>query len=95
MEARWKAITHEERLLSGRARGHSSEMRAGYGDTTLKSLMERLHKVTRRGCARPWDVSTTVPTRYREGRDGVNPEEWPYAEFMSVMTEGIVDVELV
>ena len=40
-----------------------------------------------------------VPTRYKEGRDGVvmasgEAEEWPYAEFMSVMTEGVADVEL-
>ena len=55
--------------------------------------------MTRRGCARPWDVSTTVPARYREERDGVamasgEAEEWPYAEFMAMMTEGVVDVEL-
>ena len=85
--------------MTGRARDHPSKMRAGYGETTLKSLTARLHKVTRRGCAQPWDVSTTVPARYKVGRDGVvmasgEAEEWPYAEFMSVMTEGVVDVEL-
>ena len=99
VEARWWAITHEERQLTGRARDHPSKMRAGYGETTLKSLTARLHKVTRRGCAQPWDVSTTVPTRYKEGRDGVvmasgEAEEWPYAEFMSVMTESDADFDL-
>ena len=99
VEARWWAITQEEKLLTGRARGHPDKMRAGYGETTLKSLTARLHKVTRRGCAQPWDVSTTVPAGYRVERDGVamasgEAEEWPYAEFMSVMTEGVVDVEL-
>jgi len=99
VEARWWAITREERRLTGRARDHPSKMRAGYGETTLKSLTARLHKVTRRGCAQPWDVSTTVPTRYKEGRDGVvmasgEAEEWPYAEFMSVMTESDADFDL-
>ena len=85
--------------MTGRARDHPSKMRAGYGETTLKSLTARLHKVTRRGCAQPWDVSTTVPARYRVERDGIamasgEAEEWPYAEFMAMMTEGVVDVEL-
>ena len=99
VEARWWAITQEERLLTGRARGHPDKMRAGCGETTLKGLTARLHKVTRRGCAQPWDVSTTVPARYRVERDGIamasgEAEEWPYAEFMAMMTEGVVDVEL-
>ena len=93
------SIKQEERLLTGRARGHPDKMRAGCGETTLKGLTARLHKVTRRGCAQPWDVSTTVPAGYRVERDGVamasgEAEEWPYAEFMSAMTEGVVDVEL-
>ena len=99
VEARWRAIKQEERLLTGRARVHPDKMRAGCGETTLKGLTARLHKVTRRGCAQPWDVSTTVPARYRVERDGIamasgEAEEWPYAEFMAMMTEGVVDVEL-
>ena len=98
VEARWWAITREERLLTGRARGHPDKMRAGCGETTLKGLTARLHKVTRRGCAQPWDVSTTVATRYKVGRDGIasasgEAVEWPYAECMARMTEGAVDLE--
>ena len=99
VEARWRAIKQEERLLTGRARVHPDKMRAGCGETTLKGLTARLHKVTRRGCAQPWDVSTTVATGYKVCRDDIAPatgkaEEWPYAEYMARMTEGVVDLEL-
>ena len=64
---------------------------AGYGPTTLRSLTERLHRVTRRPCARPWDVSTEDPIKYRADRDGDDPEEWPQAEFMAEMSKDIVE----
>ena len=91
---------HARGEAAGRARSGPPEQdarRLRRDDAT--SLTARLHRVTRRGCAQPWDVSTSVPTRYKEGRDGVvmasgEAEEWPYAEFMSVMTEGVADVEL-
>ena len=34
------------------------------------------------------------PDQVPSNRDGDDPEEWPHAEFMSLMTEGIVNVEL-
>ena len=64
---------------------------AGYGPTTLRSLTERLHRVTRRGCARPWDVSTEDPIKYRADRDGDNPEEGPLATEMSEMWLSLVE----
>ena len=90
VEARWLAITEAEQLLTepGYDQDHSSELDAGFGPTKLRSLRERLHRVTRRGCARPWDVSTTGPIAYRADRDGDDPEEWPLAREMSEMSGG-------
>ena len=67
------------------------ERMTGYGPTTLQGLAERLHRVTRRGCARPWDVSTRNPVKYCADRDGVNPEEWPLAAEMSEMSKDIME----
>ena len=90
VEARWVAITEEEQLLTepGSDQDHSSELHTGFGPTTLRSLRERLHRMTRRGCARPWDVSTTGPIAYHADRDGDDPKEWPLAREMSEMSGG-------